>query len=703
MTAEYKQANQSLSKVLGEGNAKSQVIADGIKQLSSANEDVLNVNYDMLRTLLDIRTGIEKVAAGFSKTLSGSGDYENLGITETNGTSSAAKNLVKGVAAVATAGFSLLITEVIGGQLGAFVDNIIGGIAKGLYNKKRTVIDSGIAITADTLTNIIEGGVLQAQSYADVKTKKKVIGVTTSTKVNRTTEDLDSVFEQQFSDVFRNAGKALKQASTAFGINFDDYVNSLTIKAQDLSLKGLEGDELVKEIESFFGNTLDNWAEVLLGGTNVLEDFQAIGESAFETMLRLATETQTFGQYAKVLELNFKAIGTNAVYATQAIAEAAGGFDVLSSSLATYYDKFFDESEKLAANQAQLTEAFKELGLALPTSREGFREIISGLNLANEADQKRFATLIQLSGASDQYFTALEKETEAKKAAAKQAEDDAKAAKEALKNAAGAAFDALTNAVSKQKDAVQKQIDSANDALNSTRAVADSLNSALKSMTLQSSKNELALRRQAQAQVIAANAIAKAGGPLPKAGQLDDALNILAQPSQDLYASFEDYARDFYTTANNIKELAAATGKQQTIEEQNLEILNSQLTALDDLVAYYQTQIDKLNDVDNSVLSVRNAVLALTDALLDADITPTEQRLPEANYDYETKQYSQNQTMTANTPITSFVTQTELLDKVDTLTEELRASQFAIAKNTLNTAKILQRWDADGMPLETAS
>lgn len=680
LTSEYKQANQSLSKVLGQGNVKSQAIGDGIKMLASVNEDVLNVNYNMLNTLLDIRTGIDKVAAGFSKTLVGSGDYKAMGIktgtTDIGGAGEwAAAAIVGGFIGLAVKG----IADWIGGDIGGFVNSILGGVSKALYNKKKKVIDSGIAITADTLSNILVGGVLQAQSYADVKTTKKVIGIKTSTKLNRTTEDLDAVFEEQFSEVFRNAGKALEQASTVFGINFDSFVNDLQIKAQDLSLKGLEGDALTKEIESFFSSTLDNWAEVLLGGTNVLLDFQEIGESAFETMLRLATETQTFAQYADILQLNFNAIGGSAVYATQAIAEAAGGFDKLSSSLAVYYDKFFSESDKFAINQAQLTEAFKALNIALPASREGFKQLISGLDLTNAADQERFAQLIKLSDATDKYF-------------------------DQLKSAAESSFSALSKAAERQKEVIQKQIDAADNALSNTKAVADSLNAALKSMTLQSTKNELATRRQAQAEVIAANAIARAGGPLPQAGQLDNALSILTQPSQDLYASFEDYARDFYTTSRNIKELAEATGEQQTFEEQNLEALNAQVTALDDMVKYYQTQIEKLDDVNTSVLSVRTAIDQLNNTLAEAGVDVTPMRAaPEVSYNYEKAQVNQAQDYAMNTPTLTSTSVNELIYRIDTLTEQLEASQFAIAKNTLNTAKILQRWDADGMPLETAS
>ena len=53
----------------------------------------------------------------------------------------------------------------------------------------------------------------------------------------------------------------MREASKTFGSNFD--ASKLVIDTSKLSLKGLEGDALTKEIESFFSSTLDSWASVI--------------------------------------------------------------------------------------------------------------------------------------------------------------------------------------------------------------------------------------------------------------------------------------------------------------------------------------------------------------------------------------------------------------------------------------------------------
>lgn len=684
MTAEYKQANQSLSAVLGSGNKKSETIAKSIQSLSSINDDVLNVNYNMLGALLDIRAGIGDVSAGFAKTLVGGSDYKAMGLNEgTSGANGKYTNaaIVGGIWGVGVKS----IADWIGGDIGGFVNGIIDGIGGAIYNKKQKVIDDGIQILGGSLSEIMAGGTLQALNYADLKTTKKFLGVKTSVKVKRSTEDLDDTFEQQISDVFLNAGEALKIASDAFGINFDNYVNQLTIKSQDLSLKGLEGDALAKEIESFFGATLDNWADVLLTGTTVLQDFQNVGESAFDTMLRLSTETKTFNQYAELMALNFKSVGMESIYAVQGLADLSGGFDKLSGSLEIYYDKFFSESDKFNALQKSIGSAYAELGVALPKTREEFKALISGLNLASAAEQEQFAALIKLSGATDQYIAALEKENDAKK--------------EALKASVNSAFDIFTAAVEKQRSAVQEKVDAANAALASSKAVTDSLTSALKSMQLQTSQNQLTTRRAAQAQLITAAAIARAGGPLPLSGQLDDALSVLAQPSQNLYASFEEYARDFYSTSKNIQELAALTGGQQTIDQQNLDVLNSQLTALDDLVEYYKGQVEQLENIDSGVASISVAINNLTQTLQEAGVVgAVVKAVPALDANYDVVQSTKQAAVAVNNAQVIGVSYSDLVQTVTELAEQLEDSQYAIAKNTLSTFKVLDRWESDGLP-----
>jgi len=684
LTAAYRQGVQSTGTLLGMANEKSDSIANAMSNLEGIAGDTLNVNAAMLSALTDIKNGIGRASAIFGRTGVAGPNVSGLGTTTLN------SDLV----GVGLFGVGYGVSELVGGQLSAFIDGVIGGVSKALYSKSKKVIDSGIGFAGETLADIMSSGTVAAFSYASVQTKKKILGVTTSNKVNDQTAALDDALLSQFSLVFESGGAALGEAAKAFGLDFQNYVDKLVIDPQKLSLKDLEGEELTKEIEAFFSATLDNWAGVLTDGSGVLEKFQQVGEGAFETIIRLAGELNTFNQYADLLDLNFNAIGFAAVDATQAISDAAGGFDKLASSLGSYYRNFFTEEERAAKQMEQLSDALAKLGVTqVPTTREAFRDLIEGLDLTVAAEQEMFAALIGLSGA----FADLVEDS---------------AAVEDFITGVKSAFSALERSVAAEREAIEKanqvSIDAITNSLSKHQALASALSSTLDSMTLQSEKYEAQTRRQAQADIIAANAIRRAGGPLPDLDKLAPALEALSRPSVDMFSNFQDYALDFYQTQNALKELEASAGEQVSVDEQMLknqeDYFDQEMERLDEVLSYYQRQLDALEGVDNSVISVAAAVGKLAEAFalagVDVGVMPVPMAVPSATTQpaIVDRPYAGSVAMApvANQSFSDF------LLELRRLRQDLFTSQYAIAKNTQQSNNLLQRWEVDGLPPERA-
>jgi len=700
LTAEYKQANQGLSAILGEGNKHSQSIAKSIEHLDSVNGNVLDVNYQMLFTLQDIRTGIAQTAAGFSKTLTRNPVEVSTGTSTLNSFAGAA--ITGGYIGIGVK----LVADAIGGEIGSFINNVIDKVSKAIYSKSKKVIDTGIEVFGSSLGEIISGGVIQAQSYADIKTTTKVVGIKTDSDLNRKSEDLGNIFEQQFTDVFESAGDALKEASKVFGINFDEFSSRLLIKAQDISLKDLEGDELTAAIETFFSSTLDSWAETILKAqdntdgmfsgiilktkgkvgeySKILLDFQEVGEGAFDTMVRLASQTNTFVDYVGRLGLNMSATGLAAIYAGQNVAELSGGFDALSSSLAVYYDKFFSLDDKIKEAGESIQDYFGDLGLSVPKTREEFKNLISALDLTDDAQAKQFASLIKVSGALDQYIDALD--------------DQAEAAKAAQIEIAQNAYSGLSRAVDAQKKIIDKQIASMNEALSVSRSVYAALGSALDGMVISSKKTQEATRRQAQGQLSDMLGAAK-GGNLPNIDDLNNALSVISQPSESLYGSFQEYAADFYATANTIKDLQDIAGAQVSTDEKSLAELEKQSTALDDLLVWGKAQLDVLSGIDISVLSVAEALRSFASAAgVESPATQNKRFI-----DMAAGSSLETVTPQQQTAIDEAKQQAAQREKQDQdFKEFMRASQLAVADNTDKIKKILDKFDTVGMPPERA-
>lgn len=108
--------------------------------------------------------------------------------------------------------------------------------------------------------------------------------------------------------------------------------------------------------------------------------------------------------------------------------------------------------------------------------------------------------------------------------------------------------------------------------------------------------------------------------------KLDDALQAIAEPSQDLYTNFVDYQRDFADQSNLIRELEEKARYQLSTDEQTLlEIQNEaqaaqarydgQIEKLDEQLDAAQEQLNALYGINTSVKDVSAAIADLSAAV----------------------------------------------------------------------------------------
>jgi tape measure domain-containing protein len=209
-------------------------------------------------------------------------------------------------------------------------------------------------------------------------------------------------------------------------------------------------------------------------------------------------------------------------------------------------------------------------------------------------------------------------------AAAKQALSDSADAALAVLNrsldgqrtAARAGFDAQMAIINAQKAASQTAfsahkavLDASVKAAQDVRAKLASLSSMFKS-TLDSMKggavSDLQNRQMAQRQISAALATAQATGALPDADAIKSALSVVSKPSESMFSSYEDYARDFYKTANDVQSLS--------------NIADSQLDSADKQVTLLQQQVDSLQKQYDLEQAGYDAAAKREQDKLDADL-----------------------------------------------------------------------------------
>lgn len=433
--------------------------------------------------------------------------------------------------------------------------------------------------------------------------------------------------------------------------------------------------------------------------------------------------------------------------------------------------------------RADVTDAMAAASTSAATFRTDFVSAIdAGIDPATFEAWKALGTAIDELAAADAQAAAA-----AAQAAADALDIIIKAANDALdaaKSSTTKIFDSLSLAVDKERQtaisayeasvkAVRTQLDGITATVGNLRNLSQALSSTLEQMIPTS-------RGDAQAQISAAIAIAKAGGVLPSADSLQPALTALSKPSEGLFGNFVDYQRDFFKTASDIKELGALTDTQLTVADQQLVALETQLTVLemdhldnmmrlDTIISNAQAQIDAVNGTTVAVMSVSDAIVALASALgvqaaakfaVDATaVTPTQYSsadirnyvsskglttpaeiyaaavannadvyavgaaygLSAAETDLSLSQAGVNRLpgfavgtdyvpydMTANihkgeriTPAAynrSDATNADLIAEIKALREEIRAGNMSIAATSSKTARVLDRWDGDGIP-----
>lgn len=189
--------------------------------------------------------------------------------------------------------------------------------------------------------------------------------------------------------------------------------------------------------------------ETVKTATYTASEFARSGEKAIDTLTRLAGSLTTVNAAWDVLGFSMVDASLAGGDAASKLLDVFGGIENFQSATASYFDNFYSESEKIAAATKQVTTALAAIGLEVPTTRDGFRELVNEQQALGESGNTALVALLNLQGvfagitessdAAAQALAAREK-VEAD-AAAKLIEDLATAFDSAMKNVAGTRFD----------------------------------------------------------------------------------------------------------------------------------------------------------------------------------------------------------------------------------------------------------------------
>ncbi len=406
--------------VLGDPEGRSESIANSLEALERYAETDIGYSARQLQTLRSIEAGIRGVGGLLFRQNYTTGGPTPFNMAETvSGT--ATGDIITQLAGInfgtPILNSSLLnkLTFGISGAVGGLVDGIIGGIVGGLFGSTtRKQIDTGIIIAGgQTLGDIMANG-LDALYFATIETtKKKAFGLSKSRSRRDVTSDLSDDLTRQFTDILLGLGDSVIDAVEELGLNAQaaaDLLNNLPLEIGKISLQGLTAEEVQERLSSVFSSIGDTFATTVVPA---IAEFQRVGEGAYETLLRVASETAIVTQGLGNLGLSLTGLaGLDAARAAQDLIDLVGGIENFTDSISTFFSEFFSEEEQTERLRSQLSEALGDIGFALPSTRQGFRDLVTSLDLTTESGREAFAALLPLVGAADRYYDTLDDSAE---------------------------------------------------------------------------------------------------------------------------------------------------------------------------------------------------------------------------------------------------------------------------------------------------
>ncbi|MFT3816029.1 MAG: hypothetical protein QM750_00115 [Rubrivivax sp.] len=117
------------------------------------------------------------------------------------------------------------------------------------------------------------------------------------------------------------------------------------------------------------------------------------GVVAYEKQLNSLTGTLA------LLGPTFERIDAASSDTVQSLIGMAGGIDSFRGAAASYFENYYNETERVDITFGQIGKALGEVGLELPSSRDAFRSLVDGLDPMTEAGQQAYTMLMSVQQA----------------------------------------------------------------------------------------------------------------------------------------------------------------------------------------------------------------------------------------------------------------------------------------------------------------
>ena len=727
--------------VLGDEKAKSDSIAKSTDITAKATSELVGINRAMLNALRQVQVGITGASSLVARGVGPSGIYSgDLGIGS--------------IGEALKTSFALTPVGMIDQIVGGFATNLVGGIIGSFSSQK--VVGEGIKIHSAALEDMME--TVWVTSFASVK-KSKFWGISSSTST-RDLGPLGDDVQRQFALVFKSISDSVTAGAEALGYAGKDIQEAILRFVPEeavLQMMGKTAEEKQKMLEEYFSKVFDDLTKHTIPW---LIDFQRAGEGIGETLARVATQVQVFEYGIENLFNITGLVSSPQIMAgfAEHLSDLVGGVEELAKSMSSFISNFSTEQQKFDMLSDGLTKQLERQNLILPETREGFMSLMNAQNAATESGRENIAVLLQASDTAAEYYKMLEDQnrkrisleteiaqlmgdtekvaqlqiearmleletmTDAEKVLQRQLwylQDNAEKEAELLRisdeaDARQSARDAerlnieleiwrLQGDVNKIREhelylldesnrALKERLWSLEDEKKATDAAKDAAKNSLNNMigdlergitSVKSAIDRLDGGAKIESQ---ANALAKLQEALftRDYGNIDQLASQAASIEMSQFESVTAYERQIGMTRNTLKALEKAM-------ESDLQAYKTELEYLDDLTNISKRQLAALETIAGGKFVNVPGFAGGGDH--SGGLRIVGEKGPELEYTGPSSIVNQSQ-------INNLLDMSGIKKELQMMREEMKISQYQIAKNTGNIEKILKRWNGDGLPEE---
>lgn len=506
------------------------------------------------------------------------------------------------------------VVPIIGTAIGAAIGAALGGmLGSSVWGGDWITKDNGLALG-------VTGGDFDGASFEYQKKKGGLFG---KNKKRTNFTALDEATESALQEVYDTTEDSVETLYTKLGVQLNDGVLSgLTIGRTQISTKDKTQEEIQKEITAWFSTVADSMTSAINDATGA-----GLGGYNFETLTAFVNNLYSVNDAFRYLTIGMFDTSVAGGKLAESMAAAAGGLSALQQNAAGYYQNFFSETEKANDTMAEAVRQFGLVNITLPATRDGFRDLVESMDKTTEAGQEQIATLLGLQGQANAYYNVLEQRMQqATQALAEAQAAMLNGAMATLQRAAKREQDALAEAYAARTASLNASLATSQSAVSSLTSMATNLTSALRTLQGQSDAATSVLYGQATATLESAAAIARAGGSLANFQGLDQAVSTVAGNSPGKYGDWLSFARDQGRSTALINELSITAGDQLTNAEKSVKSLQDQLDlskkaydfqvkAIQSQLDLAQAQLDGINGIDNTLLSLAEALKQFSDAV----------------------------------------------------------------------------------------